>query len=247
MRMQGMNQLVSHSFPPYLVTGRTQQCRISDPGTLAHYGGFHNGNDQAKMQAKCKYVATKRYPLRVHSCPRAQLCLNLLWPHGLCSPPGSSVHWILQARILEWVAISFPRVSSRPRDQTCISCSAGRFFSVEPPGKSLMVHYLSIIELAPQLPKGILLNVCRFLTWNYDFISTTPASPSHIHTHNTLVCSPPLNQTWDILKLSSPPGPFPRPWGVTTRLKSRCSSPRTLKTQGLRILDQEGIPKVIVW
>ena len=34
-----------------------------------------------------------------------------------CSPPGSSVHGILQARILEWVAISFSRGSSRPRDQ----------------------------------------------------------------------------------------------------------------------------------
>ena len=39
-----------------------------------------------------------------------------------CSPPGSSVHGIFQARILEWVAISFSRVSSRPRNQTCITC-----------------------------------------------------------------------------------------------------------------------------
>jgi len=39
-----------------------------------------------------------------------------------CSPPGSSVHGILQARILEWVAISFSRGSSPPRDQTHISC-----------------------------------------------------------------------------------------------------------------------------
>jgi len=38
------------------------------------------------------------------------------------SPPGSSVHGIFQARILEWVAISYSRGSSRPRDQTHISC-----------------------------------------------------------------------------------------------------------------------------
>ena len=38
-----------------------------------------------------------------------------------CSPPGSSVHGILQARILEWVAIPFSRASSQPRNQTCIS------------------------------------------------------------------------------------------------------------------------------
>ena len=39
-----------------------------------------------------------------------------------CSPPGSSVHGILQARILEWVAIPFSRRSSQPRDQTRVSC-----------------------------------------------------------------------------------------------------------------------------
>ena len=39
-----------------------------------------------------------------------------------CNPPGSSVHGITQARILEWVAISLSSVSSQPRDQTCVSC-----------------------------------------------------------------------------------------------------------------------------
>ena len=47
-----------------------------------------------------------------------------------CSLPGSSVHGILQARILEWVAISSFRGSSRPRDQTQVSCIAGRFFTI---------------------------------------------------------------------------------------------------------------------
>ena len=46
-----------------------------------------------------------------------------------CSPPGSSVHGILQARILEWVAISFSRGSSRPRNQAQVSCTTGRFFT----------------------------------------------------------------------------------------------------------------------
>ena len=44
----------------------------------------------------------------------AQLCPTLCHPVD-CSPPGSSVHGILQARILEWTAISFSRGSSRPR------------------------------------------------------------------------------------------------------------------------------------
>ena len=46
-----------------------------------------------------------------------------------CSPPGSSVHGIFQARILEWVAIPFSRGSSLPRYQTHISCTAGRMFN----------------------------------------------------------------------------------------------------------------------
>ena len=44
-----------------------------------------------------------------------------LWNPVDCNPPGSSVHGILQARILELVALSFSRGSSRPGDQTCVS------------------------------------------------------------------------------------------------------------------------------
>ena len=58
-----------------------------------------------------------------------QLCLTLCDPMDY-SPPGSSVHGILQARILEWVAIPFSRGSSQPRDQTLVSCIAGRFFTI---------------------------------------------------------------------------------------------------------------------
>ena len=54
-------------------------------------------------------------------CSVTQTCLTLCSPM-VCSPPGSSVHGILQARILEWVAIPFSRGSSWPRDRTHISC-----------------------------------------------------------------------------------------------------------------------------
>ena len=47
-----------------------------------------------------------------------------------CSQPGSSVHGILQARILEWVAISLSRGSSQPRDRTRVSCTVGRRFTI---------------------------------------------------------------------------------------------------------------------
>ena len=46
------------------------------------------------------------------------------------SPPGFSVHWILQARGLEWVTISFSRGSSQPRDQTRVSHIGGRRFNL---------------------------------------------------------------------------------------------------------------------
>ena len=54
----------------------------------------------------------------------SQSCLTLCNPID-CSPPDSSVHGILQARILQWVAISFSRGSSRPRDRTRVSHIAG--------------------------------------------------------------------------------------------------------------------------
>ena len=57
-----------------------------------------------------------------------QSCPTLCDPMN-CSLPGCSVHGILQARMLEWVAISFSRGSSQPRNQTQVSCIAGRFFT----------------------------------------------------------------------------------------------------------------------
>ena len=57
----------------------------------------------------------------------AQLCPTLCDPED-CRSPGSSVHGILQARILEWVAISFSRGSSQPRARTRVSLIAGRRF-----------------------------------------------------------------------------------------------------------------------
>ena len=67
-------------------------------------------------------------------CSVAKSCPTLCNPMD-CSQPGSSVHGILQARILAWVAFSFSRGSSRPRDRTrmsCVSSLAGRFFTPAP-------------------------------------------------------------------------------------------------------------------
>ena len=59
----------------------------------------------------------------------AQSCPTLGDPMD-CSLPGSSVHGIFQARVLEWVAISFSRGSSRPRDRTQVSRIVGRRFTI---------------------------------------------------------------------------------------------------------------------
>ena len=62
-----------------------------------------------------------------------------------CSMPGSSVHGILQARILEWVIISFSRGSSESRDQIYISWLAGSFFTTESPGKQSQLYRYKLI------------------------------------------------------------------------------------------------------
>ena len=85
--------------------------------------------------------------LTYHACSVAQLCLcNSM----VCSPPGSSVHEILQARIPEWVPITFFGGSSPPRDRTCISCIEHGFFTTEPPGKPYCVCiYIYIFFFSP--------------------------------------------------------------------------------------------------
>ena len=65
---------------------------------------------------------------KLHACVHAQLCLTLCNPLD-CSPPGSSVHGILQARILERVAMPSSRGSSPPRDPTQAPRIAGGFFT----------------------------------------------------------------------------------------------------------------------
>ena len=69
------------------------------------------------------------WPWRLCECVSLSVLSDSVIPED-CSLPGSSVHGILQARILEWVAISFSRGSSQPRDWTLVSCIAGEFFAV---------------------------------------------------------------------------------------------------------------------
>ena len=90
------------------------------------------------LQSVCRFPFLGRLSLPLRARPavllRACSVLSLCDPMDY-SPPGPSLLGILQARILEWVAISSSRGSSRPRDRThvsCISFTAGRFFTAEP-------------------------------------------------------------------------------------------------------------------
>ena len=65
-----------------------------------------------------------------------------------CSPPGSYVHG-------EWVVISFSRGSSQPRDQTWVSCIAGRFFTIWATSEALLsTGIVSILKMKNQMPRG---------------------------------------------------------------------------------------------
>ena len=85
-----------------------------------------------------------------------------------CSKPGSSVHGILQARILDWVAISYSGGSSQPRGWTCVSPAlAGRFFSTEPSGKPHVYVYIYINSFIPYNSPMIAVPFCTVLICNH--------------------------------------------------------------------------------
>ena len=97
-----------------------------EPGGLPSIGLHRVEHDWSNLAAAAAVVVLV-----------TQSCLTLCDPMN-CNPPGFSVHGILQARILEWIAIPFFRGSSRLRDRTGVSCIAGRFFTIWATGK---IHY----------------------------------------------------------------------------------------------------------
>ena len=97
------------------------------------------------------------------ACSVTQLCLALCDPMD-CSPPGSSVHGIFQVRILEWVAISYFRGSSWPRDQTDVSCVSGT-------GRQILYHCTAWVALSQQLLSSPLF---RWRNWGTERLKTSP-------------------------------------------------------------------------
>ena len=106
----------------------------------------------------------------------AQSCQTLCNPMD-CSPSGSSVHGIFQARALEWVAISFSRGSSQPRDQTRVSHIAGRRFTVWATREAHFNFTLYVLPHPP--PGGMEVSRQKSLYWTEDrgghqnFLSST--------------------------------------------------------------------------
>ena len=86
-----------------------------------------------------------------------------------CSPPGSSVHGILQAGTLEWVAVLSSRGSSPPRDRTWVSCIEGGFFTAEPLGKRNTPETIPYVYLGGYCLKGD----CRELSRNINHCPLT--------------------------------------------------------------------------
>ena len=106
-------------------------------------------------------MGTLSYVLIAQSCP-------ILCDFMDCSPPGSSVHGILQARILEWVAIPFSRESSWCRDWTRVSSVVGIFFTVWATKDETYLHHY----WAPDCVLGLVLRVIHrypvlFVSYSY--------------------------------------------------------------------------------
>ena len=135
----------------------------------------------------CQYLLTKSPCLR-SSCICAHSLQwrlsNSLQPLGLY-PPGSSVHGISQARILEWVAILFSRGSSRPRDQTQVYCIAGLFFIKCVHAKSLE-SFLTLCNPMDHSPPGSSVHgiiQARILEWvaiSFSRVSSWLRSPTNV-------------------------------------------------------------------
>ena len=104
----------------------------AEPGGLPCMGSHRVRNDWSDLAAAAECRICVWYVKVTQLCP------------ALCDPMDYTVHGILQTRILEWVAISFSRGPSQPRDRTQVSHIAGRFF--EPPGNPTECRVLPVVK-----------------------------------------------------------------------------------------------------
>ena len=133
---QDLTQLQNFNFaPPKIMTSHLDQIKAQlDVGVQAL------GSATGGIHGPCVRVC-------VQSCP-------ILWESMGCSPPGSYVHGIFQARILEWVPLPPPGESSWPRYRTyvsCVSCTAGGFFTNWAPWEAMVLVTSLLLLQAPDL------------------------------------------------------------------------------------------------
>ena len=125
------NQILSHwttrEVPHTTLNGRTR-IKLTWFPSLSSFS-LCQLHPQGWELSKGKELWDYKLPAWVKWSEVAQLCPTLCDPMDT-SLPGSVIHGIFQARILEWTAISFSRGSSWPRDQTWVSCIADRRFTV---------------------------------------------------------------------------------------------------------------------
>ena len=129
-------------------------------------------------------------------CLVAQLCPTLCDPIN-CSLPGSSVHGIFQARILEWVAIPLPKRSSQHRDWTQVSCITSRFFTVWAT-REAPFHVI--------FPNIFLKSPSQLMGQTWPRLSVSSAPPTGIRQSSSWRCRMPRRSS--ALESSLPTGPL---------------------------------------
>ena len=108
---------------------------LGNPTFMIGFLGTSNGKESACSAGELGLIpGLGRSPEKEKGYP---LQYSALGNSMDCSLPGSSYHAILEARILEWVAVPLFRGSSQPRDQTQVFLIAGGFFTSEPPRKPI--------------------------------------------------------------------------------------------------------------
>ena len=113
----------SHLYSRPILSPKTISC------CLSHSFCYFSLDPLSKQVFPILYVAKIELINKLITLFDTQSCPTLQDPMG-CSQPGPSVHGILQARILGWVAFPFSRGSSQPRDQNWISHIVGGFFTI---------------------------------------------------------------------------------------------------------------------
>ena len=132
-------------------------------------------------QTRLKWLSFKTMPWLVNGCKVkvSQSCPTL------CNFMDHTVWWILQARILEWVAYPFSRESSQPRNHTGISCIAGGFFTSWATREALMdVSCLQRGVIRQLSAAESLKTICWQTSWDKKSLCKGEILVGHLHLHH---------------------------------------------------------------